>query len=105
MEKKVYDLSFWKVIAAFEDSNDSYPFDDYFSVDRKDISFIRRLAKIEHRLKWMLSTVQNARVRFREGIMHGDSEYVARRWCAACEENGINAGEYKESKDYDDVEV
>lgn len=102
VEKKVFDLSFWQVIAKFEWVNGEYPFDDYFSVDRKDISFIRRIAKIERRLEWMLGVVKNARHRYRKCIMDEPNKSVINEWDKACIANGIKAEEYETSHDFDD---
>ena len=60
------DLSFWEVIAKYEDVNPDYPFNDYLSLKRDDLSINRRLEKIEGYLEWMLYVVKNAEKRYNE---------------------------------------
>ena len=58
------DLSFWEVIAKYEEVNPDYPFDDYLSLKRDDISINRRIEKIKGYLEWMLYVLKNAEKRY-----------------------------------------
>jgi len=59
-KQRPFDMTFWKLVAKYEDSNAEYSFDDYMSLFRDDIDDDRRFRKVIDRLKWMISIFENA---------------------------------------------
>lgn len=71
-------IDFWKVVAKYEDVSADYPFDDYMSLDRKDIDMERRFGKVITHLEWMISVLKNAQSRY-------DSKVDMKKWSDAVE--------------------